>query len=84
MVNLDLPWNPAALKQRLGRIRRIGSRHEVVRMVNFVASGTVEERLILRKIYAKRRLFEGIFDGDELSDGDTLEGLGGEEVRRLL
>jgi hypothetical protein len=30
IVHLDLPWNPARLEQRVGRARRLGSRHEVV------------------------------------------------------
>src|SRR6201999_3019501 len=29
-VHLDLPWNPARLEQRVGRIRRIGSRFPTV------------------------------------------------------
>ena len=30
VVHLDLPWNPARLEQRLGRVRRIGSAHKIV------------------------------------------------------
>ncbi|HJQ21955.1 MAG TPA: DEAD/DEAH box helicase [Gemmatimonadaceae bacterium] len=30
VVHLDLAWNPARLDQRVGRLRRIGSRHESV------------------------------------------------------
>jgi superfamily II DNA or RNA helicase len=30
IVHLDLPWNPARLEQRVGRVRRLGSSHEVV------------------------------------------------------
>jgi helicase-like protein/SNF2 domain-containing protein len=31
VVHLDLPWTPARIEQRLGRVRRIGSVHDVVR-----------------------------------------------------
>jgi helicase-like protein/SNF2 domain-containing protein len=30
IVHLDLPWNPARLEQRVGRVRRLGSHHDVV------------------------------------------------------
>lgn len=30
VIHLDLPWNPARLEQRVGRVRRLGSRHEEV------------------------------------------------------
>ncbi|HXT18863.1 MAG TPA: helicase-related protein [Gemmatimonadaceae bacterium] len=30
VVHLDLPWNPARLEQRVGRVRRLGSRHATV------------------------------------------------------
>ena len=30
IVHLDLPWNPARLEQRVGRVRRLGSRFEIV------------------------------------------------------
>ncbi len=56
MVNFDLPWNPMQIEQRLGRIHRIGQDHEVL-LVNLVARGTVEER-ILAVLEAKINLFE--------------------------
>ena len=56
MVNFDLPWNPMQIEQRLGRIHRIGQRHDVT-LINLAARGTVEER-ILRVLQAKINLFE--------------------------
>jgi hypothetical protein len=29
LINLDLPWNPAVLAQRMGRVHRIGQRRSV-------------------------------------------------------
>ncbi|MGP0049895.1 MAG: DEAD/DEAH box helicase [Solirubrobacteraceae bacterium] len=56
MVNFDLPWNPMQIEQRLGRIHRIGQRHDV-QLTNLVARGTLEERL-LEVLQAKINLFE--------------------------
>jgi SNF2 family DNA or RNA helicase len=56
MINFDLPWNPMQIEQRLGRIHRIGQRHDV-QLTNLVSHGTVEERL-LEVLQAKINLFE--------------------------
>ncbi|HET8662310.1 MAG TPA: DEAD/DEAH box helicase [Micromonosporaceae bacterium] len=56
MVNVDLPWNPMQIEQRLGRLHRVGQRHEVL-IANLVARGTIEER-VLRVLEAKINLFE--------------------------
>ncbi len=56
MVNMDLPWNPMQIEQRLGRLHRVGQDHEVL-LTNLVASGTIEER-VLGVLEAKINLFE--------------------------
>ncbi len=56
MVNMDLPWNPMQIEQRLGRLHRVGQVHEVL-LTNLVASGTIEEH-VLRVLEAKINLFE--------------------------
>ncbi|HLS27061.1 MAG TPA: helicase-related protein, partial [Opitutales bacterium] len=43
LINLDMPWGPMKLEQRIGRIDRIGQEHEVVRIVNLFYEGSVEE-----------------------------------------
>ena len=45
VVNVDLPWNPAVLEQRIGRVHRLGQTHPV-QVVNFVAKGTIEEGML--------------------------------------
>lgn len=45
LINVDLPWNPTRLEQRLGRIKRFGQRRETVDMLNLVFEGTVDEKI---------------------------------------
>jgi SNF2 family DNA or RNA helicase len=56
MVNMDLPWNPMQIEQRIGRLHRIGQQHDVV-VTNIVGVGTIEER-ILDVLESKINLFE--------------------------
>jgi hypothetical protein len=62
VVNLELPWNPAVLEQRIARVHRMGQSRPV-RVVNFVTRGTIEEK-VLRTLGAKQGLFTGVFEGD--------------------
>ena len=45
MVNYDIPWNPARLEQRMGRIHRYGQLREV-RIVNLISKDTREGRVL--------------------------------------
>jgi superfamily II DNA or RNA helicase len=63
VFNMDLPWNPAVLEQRVGRVHRLGQARPV-RVVNFVAQGTIEEGM-LQVLQFKRSLFAGVLDGGE-------------------
>jgi superfamily II DNA/RNA helicase len=45
LINIDLPWNPSRLEQRLGRIKRFGQTRKYVDMVNLVYSGTQDEKV---------------------------------------
>ena len=46
MINYDLPWNPARLEQRMGRIHRYGQKHDPVIILNLVASSTREGKVL--------------------------------------
>lgn len=70
VINMDLPWNPAVLEQRIGRVHRLGQQRSV-QVVNFVAQGTIEEGM-LSVLAFKKSLFEGVLDGGESEI--TLEG----------
>jgi superfamily II DNA or RNA helicase len=63
VVNMDLPWNPAVLEQRIGRVHRMGQARGV-QVVNFVGQGSIEEGL-LSILAFKRSLFAGVLDGGE-------------------
>jgi SNF2 family DNA or RNA helicase len=56
MVNMDLPWNPMQIEQRLGRLHRVGQTHDVL-LTNLVARDTIEQR-ILHVLERKINMFE--------------------------
>jgi superfamily II DNA or RNA helicase len=45
LINVDLPWNPSRLEQRLGRIKRFGQRRQSVDMLNLVYHDTQDEKV---------------------------------------
>ena len=52
VVNLELPWNPIRLEQRIGRVDRIGQTR-TVHAINLLADGTAERTVLanlLRRI----------------------------------
>lgn len=52
LINIDLPWNPSRLDQRIGRIKRFGQRRDRVDMLNLVYHGS-EKPTVDEKVYAK-------------------------------
>ena len=44
LFNYDLPWNPMAVEQRIGRVHRYGQ-HDTVQVYSLLAEDTVEERI---------------------------------------
>ena len=63
VVNLDLPWNPAVLAQRVARVHRLGQ-HEAVNVVLLVSEKSFEER-IEGTLDAKRALFAAAVGDDQ-------------------
>ena len=63
LINIDLPWNPARLEQRLGRIKRFGQSRKTVDMVNLMYHETRDEdiyQVISRRLKEKFDLFGGL------------------------
>ena len=56
LINFDIPWNPMAIEQRIGRIDRIGQTREVY-VFKLVTAGTVEDQM-LRILDEKINMFE--------------------------
>jgi superfamily II DNA or RNA helicase len=77
LVNMDLPWNPAILEQRIARIHRLGQARKV-QVINFVSKGTIEEGM-LSVLAFKRSLAAGILDG-----GSAEISLGGSRLNRFM
>jgi SNF2 family DNA or RNA helicase len=76
VINLDMPWNPAVLEQRIGRLHRIGQQRGV-EVINLISAGTIEEDMLSRLRF-KTSLFEGVLDGGEdavFLSGNEFDGL---------
>ncbi|MFZ5766853.1 MAG: helicase-related protein [Thermodesulfobacteriota bacterium] len=54
LINFDLPWNPMKVEQRIGRIDRIGQRHDEIMVLNFCYVDSVEEAVYGRLLQRLR------------------------------
>ncbi len=81
VINVDLPWNPALLEQRIGRAHRMGQKKNVHVFV-LVTAGTIEENM-LGTLSAKQALFTATMDMESDTEMVTLES-GVEELKRRL
>ncbi len=56
LINFDLPWNPMKVEQRIGRIDRIGQRHDTIQVLNLCYVDSAEQivygRLLTRLMEA--------------------------------
>jgi superfamily II DNA or RNA helicase len=59
VINMELPWSPVRVEQRIGRVDRIGQRHRV-HAVHLLASGTGEELILGRLVARIERVRESI------------------------
>lgn len=78
LVNMDIPWNPAVLEQRIGRIHRMGQK-KAVRIINFISRGSIEER-ILTLLSFKKSLFSGVLE----DDGQDVVMLGESQMEQFM
>ncbi|MBN2381515.1 DEAD/DEAH box helicase [bacterium] len=81
VINLDLPWNPAVLEQRIARAHRHGQRYPV-NVINLIAKDTIEER-ILDTLAAKRTIFEAALSHESEISELTFDQLGTNVLQRL-
>ena len=81
VINVDLPWNPAILEQRIGRAHRMGQKRPV-QVFLLVTENTLEENL-LATLSAKHELAQAVLDPD--SDTTRVDmATGMEELKRRL
>ncbi len=81
VINVDLPWNPAVLEQRIARAHRMGQKRPVQVFV-LITEETIEERL-LATLSAKHELAIAALDVDsEIDQVDLASGM--EELKRRL
>jgi superfamily II DNA or RNA helicase len=65
LINVDLPWNPSRLEQRLGRIKRFGQARHTVDMLNLVYHDTQDEKVyqvLSRRMKDRYDIFGGLPD----------------------
>lgn len=66
LVNLDMPWNPAILDQRIARIHRLGQKHKVQIFI-LLAEDSYEQR-VAQLVKGKRDLFDNVIEPDASED----------------
>ncbi|MEN8905268.1 MAG: SNF2-related protein, partial [Clostridiales bacterium] len=71
MVNYDLPWNPMAIEQRIGRIHRVGQERDV-HVFNLASKDTIEH-YILELLDKKINMFELVIGEVDMIIGDIEE-----------
>ena len=78
LINLDVPWNPAILEQRIGRIYRMGQSQNVT-IINMVATQTIEHRM-LGVLEFKGEMAKGVLD----PEGDDTIFMSESKFRRFM
>lgn len=81
VINLDLPWNPAVLEQRIARAHRHGQPSSV-QVINLIAKDTIEERM-LDTLAAKKNVFATIFGTDEAPTSIKFTDMGQSLLQKL-
>ncbi len=61
VINIEMPWNPAVLEQRIGRIYRLGQKLPI-EVYNLISETGIEAR-IHQVVGNKKAFFTGLFDG---------------------
>lgn len=67
IINFDLPWNPAIIDQRIGRIKRIGSRWDTIYATNLLSKDSIDEQVV-NTVERKREYFNRIIENTKDQD----------------
>ena len=76
LINYDIHWNPVRIIQRFGRIDRIGSRNEVIQLVNFWPDMDLDEYINLKsRVETRMKIVDLTATGDDnlLSDEEKTD-----------
>lgn len=74
LINYDLPWNPAKIEQRIGRIDRIGQEASKILIWNLLYEETVDDRVYSR-LLQRLNIFERALGSMEVVLGDEIRTL---------
>ena len=66
LVNLDMPWNPAVLDQRIARIHRLGQKQKV--QIFLILAEDSYEQQVASLVKGKRDLFDNVISPDATED----------------
>ena len=66
LINLDMPWNPAVLEQRIARIHRLGQKQKV-QIFLLLAEDSYEQQ-VARLVKGKRDLFDNVISPEATED----------------
>ena len=76
IINYDLPWNPTRVLQRVGRVNRVGTKHDKIHIFNFFPTSETDKELGLKaNIISKIQAFHNALgeDAKYLSDTEEVE-----------
>jgi hypothetical protein len=81
LINYDIHWNPVRIIQRFGRIDRIGSKNDIIQLVNFWATKDLDEYINLQQRVKGRMVLldvsatgeENVIESDESNEMKDLE-----------
>lgn len=84
MINVDLPFNPAIIKQRIGRIYRINQKKNTI-VINLLIKDSIEDR-VMKIIDTKNNLFNSVFNnsGQDSVKVKTSKGITFKELKEMI
>jgi len=66
LINLDIPWNPAILDQRIARVHRLGQKQKI-QVILLLAEDSYEQH-VFSLVQNKRDLFDNVVNSDAQED----------------
>ncbi|HEY1307130.1 MAG TPA: DEAD/DEAH box helicase [Vicinamibacterales bacterium] len=72
VINLELPWTPVRLEQRIGRVDRIGQTRRV-HAIHLLAAGSSEEESVARLLLRTARVADALHDLRPMTDSEIAD-----------